>query len=196
MFVTIEGGEGAGKSTLIEGLAASFDAVVTREPGGSRLSEGIRALLLDKEMAGEISHRAETLLFLAARAQHLHDIIEPALDAGKLVLCDRFNDSTVAYQGYGRELGPTWVASLCEQVCGATLPSLTLLLDIDPEEGLRRAAGEKDRLELESLAFHQRVRTGFLELAHQHDRIQLLDATLPADQILSQAQELIHARTP
>lgn len=185
MFITIEGGEGAGKSTLLEAMASRLgDVVVTREPGGSSLSEGIRSLLLDPSLP--IVPKAETLLFLAARAQHIAECIAPALLEGKTVVCDRFHDSTIAYQGYGRGLGAELISSLCDLV-GEQKPDLTLLLDIDPEIGLKRAPS-KDRMELEDLEFHKRVRTGFLKLAEQNpDRIKVLDAMKPLDEILEQA---------
>lgn len=193
-LITIEGGEGSGKSTLIKALSKSFpDAVVTREPGGCVLSEQIRKLLLAPSDT-PIDTEAETLLFLAARAQHLHEVIRPALEAGKTVLCDRFNDSTVAYQGHARGLGIDHVERLCALACHDLQPDYTLLLDIDPAIGLKRAGhvSDPDRMESETLDFHARVNEGFRKVARRHSsRIRVLDATLPAREIAEQALKWI-----
>ncbi len=193
-LITIEGGEGSGKSTLIEALHKAFpDAIVTREPGGCALSEQIRELLLAPSDT-PIDTEAETLLFLAARAQHLHETILPALEAGKTVICDRFNDSTIAYQGYARGLDLDHVERLCNLACHDLQPDKTLLLDIEPALGLERAGrvGDPDRMESETLDFHTRVNEGFRKIARRHStRIRVLDATLPPDQIAEQALQWI-----
>lgn len=164
-FITFEGGEGAGKSTLLQRMARELEArghqvVVTREPGGSALGEHIRRWLLNRDASFTVGMKAELLLFLAARAQHIEELILPALKAGKIVLCDRFNDSTVVYQGYARGLGAQDVQELCRVACGAVVPDLTFFLDVDVRLGLRRTqgahkenagAGEVDRIEAEGM---------------------------------------------
>lgn len=204
LFITFEGGEGAGKSTLMKSLESELlcrghEVLVTREPGGSQLGDQIRQLLLHS--ASPIAPKAELLLFLASRAQHLEELIKPALAHGKIVLCDRFNDSTIAYQGMARGLGMQPVHRLCDFVCAETQPDLTFFLDISPEEGLRRrqqvnkehvAPGEFDRIEKEKLLFHQKVREGLQQLAEQHpERIVLLDAHQPINQVVAQAIEAL-----
>lgn len=209
LFITFEGGEGAGKTTLINRLAGTlqnrgYAVVKTREPGGSKLSETIRNLLLNHDAEIKISTMAELLLFLAARAQHLEEVIKPALKSGTMVLCDRFNDSTVAYQGYARGLGMAEVETLCKLVCQDVMPDMTLFLDIDPEVGLDRsrfsakenaASGHVDRIESEKMSFHDRVRQGFLQIAKQNPgRFHTLDASLPADTVFEEAVKLVDAR--
>lgn len=193
-FITLEGGEGAGKSTLIQSLQkkleeAGHEVIVTREPGGSSLGKEIRSWLLEK--GRDLDRWTELLLFLADRSQHLKEVIRPALDAGKVVICDRFNDSTIAYQGFGRGLDIPKVQELCELVVGQTVPDLTLYLDIPPEIGLQRAhreRGEQDRLESEELAFHIALRKGFHWLAEQEPhRIQTLDAAKTKEQVFDEA---------
>lgn len=194
-FITVEGGEGSGKSTLIQRLkehlaGQGVEVVVTREPGGTPLGEAIRHLLLQNHASMSIGPMAELLLFLSARAQHLEELIRPSLKQGKTVICDRFNDSTIAYQGTARNLDLKEVASLCKKVCGGTEPDLTLLLDIDPRVGLKRANSRSvsDRMEMETLDFHNKVREAFRTLANQHpDRIKILDASQTPDHVFSQA---------
>jgi dTMP kinase len=181
-FVTFEGPDGAGKTTQMkmlgekltsEGIAVSY----TREPGGTKISEEIRKLLLDPSNK-EMVFRTETLLYAAARAQHVEEFIRPEVAAGKFVLCDRFTDSTIAYQGYGRGIDLGFLERLNQMATAGVLPDMTFILDIDPGQGINRiiekrsvVTGEgKDRIELENINFHNRVRTGFLELA-QRDRV-------------------------
>lgn len=200
-FVTIEGGEGAGKSWLAERLAlhlkaAGQEVLRTREPGGSLLSEKIRALILEPPGGVKIGDRAELFLFLAARAQHIEELILPALRAKKVVLCERFNDSTIAYQGCARHLGMHYVENLCRLACSDLEPQLTLLLDLDPEVGLHRVEKKRavqfDRVEREHLQFHREVRQGFLHLADAHpSRITILDATLTPEEVLAAALKVI-----
>ncbi len=164
-FITFEGGEGAGKSTQIRLLKAELEArgyavCATREPGGDALAEGIRSLLLSQKMPS----RAELLLFLAARAQNVETVVRPHIEAGHIVLCDRFTDSSIAYQGVARGLGRDSVATLNDFATNHLVPDLTLLLDISPEVGLSRQQ-DKNRMEAEGLDFHQKVRQGFLEEA-------------------------------
>lgn len=201
LFITFEGGEGAGKTTLVDGIQKSLQAqglsvLRTREPGGTPLGEAIRGLLLEQKRGMPIGAEAECLLFLAARAQHLDGVIAPALNQGKIVLCDRFHDSSIAYQGGGRCLGIAHVKNLCDLVCRGVKPTLTFYLDIDPEVGLRRAAQARsaDRMEQEKLTFHQRVRDAFLLLAKEDpERICVLDATKTPDELLNEALRKIES---
>lgn len=182
-FITLEGGEGAGKSTQIQVikdylLTRGNDVVVTREPGGTSEGQEIRNLLVsgDKDKWSPLS---ETLLILADRAAHLERIIRPALAEGKYVVCDRFFDSTKAYQGVAGGLGLDVIHNLQQAVLGTTLPDVTLLLDIDPEKGLRRAQerGGELRFESKTLAYHRTLRNAFLDFAAQEpDRIFVIDA--------------------
>jgi len=186
-FIAFEGGEGAGKSTqeslLAEALAERGLSVVrTREPGGTPAGERIREVLLSPEFDG-LDARAEALLFAAARGEHVARVIRPALDRGDVVICDRYLDSSVAYQGYGRELGPSRVRDLSLWATGGLLPDLTIVLDVDPTVGLARF-DQRDRLEAEPLAYHQAVRAAFLALAEaEPDRYLVIDAAGQADDI-------------
>jgi dTMP kinase len=187
MFITLEGGEGAGKSTLMKGLAQRLgqfgaDVVVSREPGGTDGAETIRALLVTGQ-ADRWTPLSELCLFYAARQDHLERLIRPALAAGKTVLCDRFSDSTRAYQGQAGGAGRAAVEALDALIVGDTQPDLTLILDIDPQIGLARAAarrGTEDRFEGKALAFHTALRSAYLEIAADNPkRCVVLDATLP-----------------
>jgi len=190
LFVTFEGGEGSGKSTQLARLAARLRArgsepLVTREPGGTPLAEGIRDLLLDPaRRPGAIS---EALLMEAARADLVANLVRPALAAGRVVLCDRYDDSTLAYQGAGRGLDPGLLAILNEAATGGLEPGLTLLYDVPPEVGLarrERAAGETNRLDREPADFHLRVRRCYLDLAAaEPGRWVVLDATATPDEL-------------
>jgi len=200
LFITIEGGEGAGKSTLSERLALElqqmgYEVVMTREPGGSKLSEHIRSLLLHPPADMEIGTRSELFLFLAARLQHIEEGILPHLREKKVVICERFNDSTIAYQGYARHLGMGYVEKVCAFACEEMEPDATLLLDIDPVVGLARMAKRAqplDRLESEHIQFHQEVRHAFLQLADKHEkRMTVLDASSPLDEVVQGALEAI-----
>jgi dTMP kinase len=185
LFLALEGGEGAGKSTqaklLVDWLQASGrEVVLTREPGATAVGQRIRAVLLDP-MTGGISSRAEAMLYAADRAQHVAQVILPALERGAVVVTDRYVDSSLAYQGAGRELELSEVARLSRWATGGLRPDLTLLLDVDPAVGLARIAGAPDRIESESLTFHQRVRQGFLDLAAaEPDRYLVVSASDPA----------------
>ena len=180
-FITLEGGEGAGKSTsrefIVELLTANeIPFVQTREPGGTPLSEALRSLLLAKDGAAP-SVEAELLMVFAARAQHLHEVIEPALAEGQWVLCDRFTDATYAYQGYGRGFDLAAINMLEAMVQKDRHPDLTLLFDLDPRIGIERAQkrAELDRFESEELAFFERVRQGYLERAEGSERFVVID---------------------
>ncbi|MBI2423508.1 MAG: dTMP kinase [Candidatus Hydrogenedentes bacterium] len=185
-FITLEGVEGCGKSTQLQHLKRFLEdrgvpVVLTREPGGTAISEAIRNLLLDPANTAMASE-TELLLYAAARAQHVSERIVPALLAGNFVLCDRFSDSTTAYQGYGRGLPLPTLASLHKIATQGCDPNLTLLLDLPAAQGLERARhrGRSDRIESEALAFHERVREGFLQIAaHSPKRITIIDAGQP-----------------
>jgi dTMP kinase len=202
VFVAFEGGEGAGKSTQESRLAAllterGFDVVRTREPGGTPAAEQIRTVVLSRENTG-LDPRAEALLFAAARGDHAARLIRPALERGAVVICDRYIDSSVAYQGYGRDLGPDRIRDLSLWATGGLVPDLTILLDVDPEVGLGRVA-DPDRLESEPLDWHRTVRDGFLSIAAaQPDRYLVLDASQTvddlADQIAQRVLALLDAR--
>lgn len=202
MFITLEGGEGSGKTSLLLQLAAHFrsrgkEVVTTREPGGCLLAERVRALVLEEKAGVPISPLAELLLFLSARAQHIHEVILPALEAGKIVLCDRFHDSTLAYQGVGRALGLEEVRELCDKASQGLWPDRTFFLDVPPHLGLARArgvnkkeaaSGEGDRIESAGLAFHEQVRQAFLQLAQaEPDRACVLDGSQSQQEVLAAA---------
>lgn len=198
MFVTVEGIEGSGKSTLLAGLAPRLRShgravLVTREPGGTPVGDAIRAIFLDRPIP--IAPLTEALLVNAARSQHVTDAVRPALAAGSLVLCDRFVDSTLAYQGYGRGVDLTFLQALCEAATGGLKPDLTFLLDIPVDLSRRRTGargGTIDRLEAEGDLFHEHVRRGFLDIA-QSARHCVLDGTRAPDELLEVAlRELEH----
>jgi dTMP kinase len=207
LFVTFEGPEGSGKSTQIRRLAATLKAqslpvLVTREPGGTAIGNAVRAILLDR-VHTEMSPRAETLLFNAARAQIVDQVIRPALAVGQLVLCDRYADSTLAYQGYGHGQALEPLRRLGEYATGGLLPDLTIYLDIDVREGLLRKqsgrAEEWNRMEEKALAFHQAVRVGYLELAAaEPDRWLVINAAQSINKvhaaILARLQALLAAQ--
>jgi len=182
---------------LSEALVEKGHGVIaTREPGGTSLGEEVRSLLLGRKEGVRIGARAELLLFLAARVQHIEEVIVPALQEGNIVICDRFNDSTVAYQGAARGLGVERVQQMCTLACGELLPSLTLFLDVDPELGLRRSqsaqGGHLDRIEKEQIAFHQKVRAAMQELAKREpERIRTLDSSRSIDELFEEAFAIV-----
>ncbi len=193
LFVTFEGGDGSGKSTQLERLAArlrsgGWDPLVTREPGGSPLAEGIRALLLDP--ARTPGALTEALLMVAARSDLVASVIRPALAAGRVVLCDRYTDSTLAYQGGGRGLDAVQLSRWNDEATGGLEPDLTLLFDVPPGLGLARragASGTPNRLDLESEAFHARVRARYLELARSApERFRVFDASHDPDTLAAE----------
>lgn len=194
LFITFEGPEGSGKTTQIRLLenflkAHEFAILVTREPGGTTIGNAIRAIVLDPNHT-EMSPRAEILLFNAARAQIVDEVIRPALTSGRIVLCDRYADSTLAYQGYGHGQDLAWLRRIVNFATAGLQPNLTIFLNIDPDKGLGRkrigAAEEWNRMEQKALAFHQTVRQGYLQLAAAEPaRWLVVDAT--------QTIEVIHA---
>ena len=189
LFITLEGGDGAGKSTQIRNIESFFKergfvVVHTREPGGTPIGEKLREILLDKNNK-EMDPVAEMLIYAASRAQHVAEVIRPAIEEGKVVICDRFIDSSVAYQGYGRGLGDV-VSEVNARATGGLEPDITFWLDIDPETGKERAkqVGEPDRLELEKMDFHYRLYEGYKALALAHpDRIKRIDASKTPDEM-------------
>lgn len=194
-FITLEGGEGCGKSTQVARLKAALEAegigvLLVREPGGTWLSEQIRGLIKDQDTDAPCA-RAELLLFLAARAQLVRNVIRPALEEGRWVVCDRFSDSTMAYQGYGRGLPLGLVAEANDFACEGLKPDLTLLLDVSPETARRRMRSREsatnssaDRIEREGAEFHERIRRGFAELAKSEpSRIVTIDANGTPDEV-------------
>jgi dTMP kinase len=199
LFITVEGGEGVGKTTNLETLkqwmqAQGIPYVLTREPGGTPLAEDIRHLLLDKREES-VSATAELLLIFAARAQHLQQVIEPALSAGQWVLCDRFTDATYAYQGGGRGMPPAGIAQLETLVQGELRPDLTLLFDAPIEVGMARAGkrGELDRFELEQTAFFEQVRQSYLVRARaEPGRFRMVDTDRPLDEIARELKSVMN----
>jgi dTMP kinase len=198
-FITLEGIEGAGKSTLVASLRAELErrgvtVEVTREPGGTPLAERLRAAVLERG-AEIITPAAETLIMFAARSIHLENRIRPALERGSWVLCDRFTDATRAYQGAGRGVDARWIEGLAERVHGGCEPDRTLLLDLPVELGLARAAarrGAPDRFESERATFFERVRDGYLARARAEPRrVRILDASASAPQVLGAALEAL-----
>jgi dTMP kinase len=200
MFITFEGIEGSGKTTQIKRAYAYFkkqgrDVVITREPGGTDIGEKIRAILLDPESDG-LDPMAELLLYLADRAQHLNKKIRNYLSEGKSVLCDRYFDATLAYQGYARGLNIQLIENLHEFIFNDYKPDLTFLLDLPPQMGLDRAwrqinsgarTGKETRFEAEALKFHESVRQGYLALAHREpQRFEIIDASQAADHVSEQ----------
>lgn len=194
-FISIEGTDGSGKTTQIGKIVAylenkGFSVVLTREPGGTPISEKIRNLLLD-EKNNALCDRAEMLLYGAARAQHLQEKILPALAEGKIVLCDRFADSTIAYQGFGRELGMERVEAVNREATGGVMPDMTIYLDLAPEKGIARKKQEDDhtldRLEQEKMEFHQRVYEGYQALWKKYpNRIRRIDADQGTEEVFLQ----------
>jgi dTMP kinase len=194
-FITLEGPEGAGKTTQVKHLTAllserGIDHLVTRDPGGTPLGKKIRRILLTPGL--EVSPRAELLLYQADRAQHVEELILPALKAGKLVICDRYTDSTMAYQGFGRGIDFDLIENLNQIATGGLKPEYTFLFDLDSEEGLsRRHPAGYDRMEREAMDFHHRVRNGYLTLAKKEpERWYILDAAKPLSAVQQEFQEV------
>jgi dTMP kinase len=198
LFITFEGGEGAGKTTLIEKIAKRLAEegrpfLKTREPGGTKLGDQLREIVLHHK-GGAISPYAELSLFLASRAQHVFEVIQPALKSGKIVLCDRFNDSSVAYQGFARGLGMEKVQEVCTFLSEGLVPDLTFYLDIPVSAGLRRTKNRSghDRIELETIEFHESIRTAYQKLYREHpNRIHLLNAENPPHVVFEEAMRVL-----
>ena len=198
LVITLEGVEGAGKSTLMAYAAEYFfgkgrDVIQTREPGGTKTGEQIRSILLDSENTG-VTDNTELLLMFAARMQHIDEIINPAIESGKIVICDRFTDASYAYQGAGRGLNVTRIEVLEEWVQQSLKPDLTLLFDLDVETGLRRASkrSEADRFEQEEISFFERIRECYLERAKKEpERFRLVDASQSFENVKQQIQTIL-----
>jgi dTMP kinase len=198
LFITLEGGEGVGKSTNLQFIQQwlsqhQIPVTVTREPGGTAVAEKIRSVLLERQDEA-ISEQAELLLMFAARAQHLQNLIKPALQQGQWVLCDRFTDATYAYQGGGRHMDMQTIAWLEQMVQGDLRPDLTLLLDAPIELGMQRAQkrGALDRFEVEQIDFFKRVQQTYLQRAAEHPhRYQIIDASLPLEQVQAQISAVL-----
>lgn len=201
MFITFEGSEGTGKTTqlaaLVEYLRQQGYTVLTpREPGGTLIGEQVRAILFDLAHTNMLA-RTEVLLFQASRAQLVGEVIRPALERGELVLCDRYADSTLAYQGYGRQLDLQQLRALIDFATGGLKPDLTLLLDVPVEVGLQRRAqdGKRNRLDILDVAFYQRVRQGYLEMARlEPQRWVIIDAAQPYEQVQAEIRQIVMQR--
>ena len=203
-FITFEGSEGCGKTTQIEALAKAFNSmgktvVITREPGGTLIGEKIRNLLQDPSYKNEISDITELLLFCASRAELIASCIQPALDRGEIVICDRFYDSTYVYQGLGLAIDMDTVEKLNQITVGTLKPDLTILLDLDTKIGIQRAknrqSGELDRIENESLAFFEAVRNGYLEIAKKEPaRFKVIDGELNVATIQEMIWETVKSK--
>lgn len=194
-FITIDGPDGGGKTTQARRLADALrarglDVVLTREPGGTALGERVRSILLDNE-TGRHAPAADALLFNAARAQHVDEVVLPALRAGRTVVCARYADSTLAYQGHGAGLPIDDLRRIQELATQGLVPDRTILLDLPPEQGLARKADEQTRFETDfDMAFHRRVREGFLAIAREEpDRYRVIDATQDEDAVFRQVVE-------
>ena len=198
-FITFEGPDGAGKTTIINMIAKELDqALLTREPGGIEIAEQIRKVILDKENTA-MDPRTEALLYAAARRQHLIEKVKPALQDGKVVLCDRFVDSSLAYQGYARGLGMDEVYAINQFAIEELSPALTIYFDIEPELGMKRINRNKgrevNRLDLENLDFHHKVREGYLLLLKRFpDRMVRIDASGTIDEVYHKTLNIIKAR--
>ncbi|HEX5606694.1 MAG TPA: dTMP kinase [Candidatus Binatia bacterium] len=206
-FITFEGGEGAGKTTQIRLLQKYFQQlnvpyVATREPGDTALGGLIRKILLEVSVEA-VAPLTEVFLYLADRSHHVSQIILPAISAGKIVLCDRFTDSTLAYQGYGRGIDLAWLRELNNTATAFTRPHLTFLLDCPVELGLARTGGRKyeagksreDRFEQETIEFHEKVRAGFLALAREEpERFCIIDATKTVEETAADIREIVHRK--
>lgn len=195
LFITFEGADGCGKTTQIELLDKylrnkGFETIITREPGAKGLGVKLREILLNYE--GEVSPKTESFLFLADRAQHVDCLIKPAITEGKIVLCDRHTDSTVAYQGYGRELDIEQINYLNNLATGGLKPDLTIIFDIDVENSMQRVGKNKDRMESAGVEFFNRVRYGYLEIAKQEpQRVKVINASDTIENIHNQVLELV-----
>ena len=210
MFITLEGIEGSGKTTQIEATAqwltaTGYPCLTTREPGGTPIGAQIRSVLLRPDNQGLVP-KAELMLYAADRAQHLETVVKPALAAGTVVVCDRYFDATLVYQGYARGLDRQMIRRLHQLASDGLMPDLTLLLDLDPAAGLARAwrrmeadgsHARESRFEKEQLAFHQRVRAGYLDLARREpQRVRIIDAAVDPAAVSNQIQAILETHLP
>ncbi len=198
LFITFEGADGCGKTTQLNLLKEylennGYEVVLTREPGGKGLGKKVREILLNYD--GEVSNRCESFLFLADRAQNIDIIVTPAIEQGKIVLCDRHTDSSVAYQGYGRGLDINQINTLNNLATNNKKPDLTLVFDVDIETSMQRVGNEKDRMESAGKEFFNRVRNGYLELAKQEpERIKVIDSTKSIPEVQKDVLEIIKTK--
>ncbi len=200
LFVTFEGIEGSGKTTLAKRTSAhltgeGYNAILTREPGGTEIGREIRRLLLDPENSG-IHPVTELLLYFADRSEHVRKVISPALKRGDIIICDRFSDSTIAYQGFGRGIDIDMLNDLDRIASDGVKPDLTFVFDLDVRTGLGRnmLINKSDRFEMEEIAFHERVRKGYLRIAEQEpDRIRVIDALQPLDSVWEEIRVIIES---
>ncbi len=200
MFITFEGPDGSGKSTIIQKvydylIENNYDVIKTREPGGSPIAEKIRNLILDTENT-EMGYRTEALLYAASRAQHVEETILPALKENKIVLCDRFLISSLAYQGVGRDLGIENVRKINEFAINGVFPDFVLFFDVDPITTLKRKSSldTADRLEKEGNNFHERVYNGYKEILNSEKNIEIIDATQSVEDVFSQCIKVLKRR--
>ena len=203
MFITLEGVEGSGKTTVASGIIKvlkenGHDVLYTREPGGNKIAEEIRKVILDTNNT-DMDPRTEALLYAAARRQHLVDVIEPALMAGKIVICDRFVDSSIAYQGYARGIGDQLIEAINDFATFGKRPDLTIFIDVSPEVGLERINKDKNReinrLDLEQLDFHQAVYNGYQVLVEKHpERIQVVNGEIAVADVITEINQIIKSR--
>ncbi len=202
-FITLEGIEGSGKSTIARRLAedlrkAGHSVVLTREPGDTPVGQHIRKLLLDPEQRG-MHPLTEVLLYLADRAEHVHKVILPALERGEIVICDRFSDSTIAYQGFARGLDVETLRQLDSIARDDIMPDLTIILDLDVTIGLKRnsRANKRDRFELEEVEFHERVRKGFHAIAEENpERVRIVDASMEIEEVYKEVRAIVWKSLP
>lgn len=203
LFVTFEGPEGAGKTTVLNKIAErlqrqQIDVLQTREPGGVEIAEKIREVILNPAHT-QMNERTEALLYAAARSQHFYEVVEPAIEKGKLVLCDRFIDSSLAYQGYARGIGMDEVLAINEFAIGKRFPDLTILFDIEPEIGLARIHAHRERevnrLDAESLSFHHKVREGYYEAVKRYPhRIKVVNANNSIEEVTNDVWDILMSR--
>ena len=199
LFITFEGVDGCGKTTQMKILSEylkekNYEVLLTREPGAKGLGERIREILLHYD--GEVSSKAESFLFLADRAQHIDTIINPAVEQGKIVLCDRHTDSTIAYQGYGRNIDIERLKYLNNLATGSRKPDLTFVFDIDIETSMTRVGSEKDRMESAGKEFFNKVRSGYLEIAKlEPNRVKVIDAARAIDEIAEDVKRIVENLT-
>ncbi|MCP4748225.1 MAG: dTMP kinase [Desulfobacteraceae bacterium] len=209
MFITLEGIEGAGKTTQIQYIVEFFkvrgyDCITTREPGGTPVGSRIRSILLDPEN-NDLDAGAELLLYVADRVQHIRTFINPHLASGRVVICDRYFDATLVYQGYARGLDKDKIRALHKLTCDNLQPDVTFLFDLDPAQGLKRAwtqinsgerTGMETRFEKETIAFHEKVRSGYLELARTHsNRFRVIDASGSVDRVAHAVETVLQTLT-
>lgn len=197
LFITVEGADGCGKTTQLGMIreylvSRGYDVLVTREPGGAQLGVELRKILLHYD--GFVSSKCESFLFLADRAQHVDTVILPAIENGQIVLCDRYTDSTVAYQGYGKGVDLEQINYLNNLATGSKKPDLTLVYDVDSEIAQTRVGKEKDRMESEGMDFHKKVRAGYLKIAEaESNRVKVVDANRSIEDVFESAKKIIDA---